>query len=273
MRYFRVILALSLLVLACSHGALAKDNGRCDERLIARIGKHFNFDHFAYPSDENGGLLVAGACKHWPSDQVKLITAFAYDSGDSRKVDDPFVYLLIAVIDWQKTEIVSSYKYKYYLDPGGIKNLKIDTAPYRLSNNVTAFGLDIKSGDSYSCGDGGTGAERTLYIQDGHQLRPILTLTMSHWSFIEEGSSRCNPASDNADKEIIENTNLYIGISSSSTKGFKDLLISAISTRNDGKPSNRKPFHSKLRFDGKEYPTQKLQNEFEKWNQRVIANK
>ena len=144
MRYLRVILALSLLVLTCSHGAHAKDNSRCDEQLTARIGKYFNFDHFAYPSVENGGLLIAGVCKHWPSDQVKLITAFAYDSGDGRKVDDPFVYLLIAVIDWQKDEIVSSYKYKYYLDPGGIKNLKIDTAPYRLSSNVTAFGLDIE---------------------------------------------------------------------------------------------------------------------------------
>ncbi len=273
MQYLRVILALSLLVLSCSQGALAKDNARCDERLIARISKHFNFDHFAYPSVENGGLLVADACKQWPIDQTKLITAFAYDSGDGRKVDDPFVYLLIAVIDQQKNEIISSYKYKYYLDPGGIESLRIDTAPYRLSNNVTAFGLDIESGYSHNCGDGGSGAERTLYIQDGHQLRPILTLTISYWSFIQEGQSRCNPASDDAETEVIENTNIFIGISSSSTKGFKDLSISAISTRDDGKPPKRKPFHSKLRFDGKKYPTQELQNEFEKWNQQASPNK
>lgn len=273
MRYHGLFLTLGLLVLSCSQSTFAKDNSRCSERTIAQVGKHFNLDHFSYTSIENDGQLVSGACKQWSRDQAKLITAFAYDSGNGKKVDDPFVYLLIAIIDLQNKETISSYKYKYYLDPGGIGNIKIDTAPYNLSSSVTAFGIDIESRDSYNCGDGGSGAERTLYIQDGHQLHPILTLTMSYWSFIQEGQSRCNPASNDDETEIIENTNLYIGISSSTTKGFKDLSISAINTRDDGKPSKRKPFHFKLHFDGKKYPTQELQNELEKWNQRASPNK
>lgn len=144
-------------------------------------------------------------------------------------------------------------------------SLKIDTAPYKVTHNIRAFGVDFTSGYNFNCGDGGSGAERTLYIQDGHHLRPVMTLTMSFWSYIQEGQSRCNPAADDSTIEIIDNANLSIGISSSSTNGFKDLLISAINSRDDGKPPKRKPFHFTLRFDGKTYPTKELHKQFEKW--------
>lgn len=269
-----LFIAIGFIYLTFSQVAIGQQHQEpqnCDNKITQSVGKYFDIDNFSYPPDglypsaENGGLIVASACKQWPSDQAKLITAFAYDSGDARKIDDPFVYLLVAIVDLQKNEVISTYKSKYYLDPGGVESLKIDTAPYHLSSNTTAFGLDIESGYSHNCGDGGLGAERTLYIQNNHRLRPIFTLTMSYWSFIQEGQSRCNSTADDSEITIIEKTNLYIGISPSSTHGFNDLLISAINTRNDNKPSKRKPFHFKLRFDGEKYPTQELHNKFEKW--------
>lgn len=238
---------------------LKDDVGRCSDATVKLVGENFHLENFAYPEWGGTGNIVAGACKQWPSNQSKLITAFAYDSGEGGKVNDPFVYLLIAIVE--KGQVVGSDKAQYYLQPGGIGNLKIDTAPYRLSSNVTAFGLDIKSGYSHNCGDGGTGAERTLYVHEGNVIRPILQIpAISSWHYIK--GNQCGPT---VDEEIIENIKLSIEVSGSATNGYRDLVITAKSSRTDGKPTGKGKFRHTLHYDGKEYSILGMEKPFHRW--------
>jgi hypothetical protein len=223
------------------------------------------------PSVENKGLLVAGVCKLLPSDQSKKIAAFAYDSGGGRGINDPFNDLLIAIVDQQKNMVVGSYSYKFYLGPGGIKEgdgLRIDTARYVLAPNVRAFALDITSGYSHHCGDGGVGAERTLYVQEGKNIRPILFIpAMSSWSYIE-GNFECTTPPDSY-VEIIENVNLAIELGTGKTNGYRNLVVTAVSSRSDGKHTGRKTFSYTLRYDGQQYPTEEMSKALEKWETRT----
>lgn len=264
---------LVLLLYSAVTNAVASDKSRCDDRLLARVGKHFNLKHFAYPADgmypsvENGGLIVAGVCKQWPFDKSKVIAAFAYDSGGGTNENDPFNELLIAIIDQQKNKVVGSHKEKYYLEPGGIGYLRIDTARYDVAPNLRAFGLDIKSGYSHNCGDGGAGEERTLYVQDKDSLRPILHLPyMSSWTYIKSADNRCGADSD---VEIIENVNYSIEPGINEANGYRDLIITANSSRTDGKPTGKDKFSYTLSYDGNKYPTEAMRKALEKWDFRI----
>jgi hypothetical protein len=238
---------------------------KCPDSVIDSLGKHLNLESFRSPLDDNA-FIISSACKQNPTNKNQIFSLVAYENEEKSEIKN----IIVAVIDKNSNKILSDFQTKVEEDASQIiesDSFRIDTAPYNIAHDVRAFGIDFTSGYNFNCGDGGLGAERTLYIQDGDHLRPILTLTMSYWSFIQEGPSRCNPKADDSEPTIIENTNLSIGIGSSSTNGFKDLLISAKNSRDDGKPSKQKPFHFKLRFDGKKYPTQDLNNQFDRWQQ------
>lgn len=243
-----------------------EESARCSKAIVQVVGKHFGLDSFDfprenyYPSLENGGLIVAGACKQSPSKKQEVISAFAYDAGNEGEKT-----LLIAAIDRRSHKIVASYQYKYVEDPGGIGKVGVDTARYKLSRNVRAFGVDITPGYSHNCGDGGGGAERTLYVQEGSTLRPILYIpSMSYWRFIK--GSKCVAYSD-GEIEIVEDIKLAVEIADSETKGYRDIVLSATSSRTDGKPIGNGRFHYTIRYNGQQYPVQEMEQSFYKWQQ------
>lgn len=249
------------------HADQGEELARCSKSMVQVVGDYFGLDDFDfprenyYPSAENGGLIVAGACKQSPTRLQEVISAFAYDSGSVGEKT-----LLIAIVDTQLNKVVASYKYIYVEDPGGIGSIGIDTARYKLSREVRAFGVDITPGYSHNCGDGGGGVERTLYVQEGSILRPVLHMpAMSHWRFIKGG--KCM---DNSDGEIVENVGLSIQVGSLETNGYRDVVISAVGSRTDGKPIGNGKFRYTIRYNGRQYPVQEMDGALYKWE--LIGN-
>jgi len=239
----------------------------CGVQTIGIVGRFLNIDEFKIPP--NGGypnqeaIIAAAACKTNPGNKKITIAAIAYES--KKKY---IKALVIALVDNVRGKVISSYSGEIGEDAAmrvQSGSLWIDTAAYNLRNDVRAFGLDVTSGYISNCGDGGMGAVRTLYVQEGKTIRPVLEdLTMSYWSFIQVGQSRCTGA-DAPEESITENFGLSISVSNTKTNGYNDLSITAVSSRDDGKKTNREPFHFNLLYDGKKYRTEEMQKAFWKW--------
>jgi hypothetical protein len=192
------------------------------------------------------------------------IAAIAYESDV-----DYIKKFVVALVDERRRKVLSSLQSEIGEDSAmSVRSgsLWIDTAPYRLTDRVRAFGVDVTSGYVPNCGDGGSGADRTLYVQEGKVLRAILTLTMSYWRFVKGGNPRCMPIAQELPETVIENVGLMIGLDRTQTNGYRDLVVTASSSRDDGKPTGKGVFRHKLQYDGRQYPTQQMLDQFYKWN-------
>jgi hypothetical protein len=212
----------------------------CNTATIDIVGRFLKIKEFKIPLRVNfpseDAIIYAAACKTQPTNKQITIAAIAYES----KKEDAQA-LVIAFVEGK---VISSYSGEIGLDAmmrveSG--SLWIDTALYNLTNDVRAFGLDVTSGYIPHCIEGGLGAVRTLYVQEGKLIRPVLEdLTMSEWTFIQEGQSRCT-GPDAPEESITENFDLSISVSKTITNGYRDLLITAVNIRDDGKKAKRKP--------------------------------
>ncbi len=239
-----------------AYGQTDSEKNRCDKSIINLVGKHLDVSDFSYPKDhmypsaENGGVIIAGVCKVWPKDNSKTITIFAYDDGVEYEKR-----LIVVLVDTIKLRIVAIYKGAIQEDAAmtvGANSFRIDTARYDIAPGVRAFGLDVTNSYSQGCGDGGSGPVRTLFVQDGKEIKPILEdFYISSWSYIQEGQSRCTGA--NAPEEsLYENRGYSLSVDTASTNGYKDLLVTETISRDDGKKTGE-PLRYKLHYDGKKY--------------------
>ena len=198
--------------------------------------------------------LVASACKADPAQPAHTYVALAYDEGEP---DTKTLVLAITVGD----RVLADYRGEITEDATltlQSDSLRIDTAPYRLAKGVRAFGLDLNGWQSPNCGDGGTGPTRSLYIREGKHIRPVLThMYLSSWHYIAEGQGRCNPRAPVDAPTIIEETAYSLGVLPGMTHGFHDLLVTAKSSRDDGKPSESAG-HWTLKYTGRQYPQPNL---------------
>lgn len=241
----------------------------CAPTSLKAVGKFLELESFRLPpsgySSDAEAIISSAACKTNPANKNITIAAIAYESGRKE-----IKGLIVALIDNSKGRVISSHQEEIEED-AGLKlesgSLWIDTAPYTLATGVRAFGVDITSGYIPHCGDGGSGARRTLYVQEGRRFRPVLTdLTMSYWSFIQQAQSRCVYGDDAPEVTIIENTRLSIGVDTESTKGYRNLIVTAVRSRDDGKATEKAPFSFKLHYDGRQYPTKKLSDRLGQWD-------
>lgn len=238
----------------------------CSSLVVNQVGKYFGVDNFRFRSD-NQGRIVSGACKDWPKNKAITIAAFAYskDFGED-------IQLVVAMVD-KKGRVVSSNKGFIEEDAAltvDENSLWIDTARYDLSSSVRAFGIDITSSYMANCGDGGLGAVRTLYVQEGKKIRSVLNgLYMSNWRFVQGGNPRCMSEENaaNAPETVIENFGLTIEVEKTSTNGYANLLVIADSSFDNGEKSKRSPIHFELRYDGREYSTKNLESALSGWQQ------
>lgn len=249
-----------------AHAQPREESSLCSNANVELVGKHFHLDKFVYPewgALENGGLIVAGVCKPWPTNKSRVIAAFAYNAGGEYEKT-----LVIAVIDTRTNQIVTAYKSTIQEDSAltvGEKSLRIDTARYDIAPGVRAFGIDITNSYHQGCVDGGLDTERTLYVPDHKTLRPVLKLyAISYWSYIQGGNPRCGAPEDIA--VIIENVGLTLEMNNAVTNGYRDIVVKGSSSRDDGKPTGKGEFSYVLRYDGSEYPTDRMSQAFEKWN-------
>ena len=238
-----------------AYGQTDSEKNRCDKSIVNLVGKHLDVSNFSYPKGhkypkaENGGVIIAGVCKVWPKDNSITIGIFAYDDGVEYEKR-----LIVALVDTIKIRIVAIYKGAIQEDAAmivGENSFRIDTARYDIAPSVRAFGLDVTTSYSQGCGDGGLGPVRTLFVQDGKEIKPILEdFYISSWSYIQEGQSRCTGA--NAPEEsLYENRGYSLSVDTASTNGYKDLLVTETISRDDEKKTGELRY--KLYYDGKKY--------------------
>lgn len=223
----------------------------CADSTMAIVGKFLGVEAFNQVVGEAAPVIKAAACKKSPTKEQLTIATFAYDTGK-----EDAKAMVVALVDESKREVVASARSEISEDAAmrvDDDSLRIDTAPYTLAPGVWAFGIDLTSGYNPNCGGGGTGAERTLYVQQGQQLRPIFGLTMSSWNYIKGDSPRCTADPEAAENAVIENTDFSIGIDKTLTNGYRDLIISAV-TYNEGEPKPKADsILYRVRYDGREY--------------------
>jgi hypothetical protein len=189
------------------------------------------------------GELVTGVCKAWPGKPAHTIAALAYDDG--RKRDKP---LVVVLVDESRSAVVARYDGLIEEDAMltvGPGSLGIDTARYQLASGVRAFGLDISTSYSQGCVEGGVGPMRTLFVQEGKRLRPVLErLYLSDWRYVRGGPS----CADAREDDLIETVSYSIGIGKAVHHGFASLRITATSDIATSRPRS-----VDLHYDGQAY--------------------
>jgi hypothetical protein len=218
----------------------------CDDAVVADIGKYLDVDNFSYP-EYNATTY---------SEKDGAISAYDYDAGTA---DEKALFL--ALINTRTHDVIASYKSSIEEDADmrvDNDSIHIDTARYDLAKGVTAIGLDVSSGYiQHPCEEGGVGAQRTLFVPEGNQLRPVLkNFALSSWQYTQGGNPRCT--SPDAPEPIIEDIKNHIIISRQSQHGFANLIITQSLSYDGGELKEAKHKSSQkagyeLRYDGKIY--------------------
>jgi hypothetical protein len=246
-------IVLSGLAGGCAHAGQQP----CNAKTFEQAGAYLDIDDFRPRSDD--GVVVAAACKRWPGKDGLLLGAFAYESPR-----DGVKNLTVMVIADRRGTVVGAYRTTIEDDSAtllGDGSLRLDTAPYDLAPGVRAFGVDVGSDYMPHCVSGGAGPYRTLYVQEGGTLRPVMhAMATSAWHFDDKTASTCDP-----DPAPAVHYDFTITVDKAVTNGYADLLVTAIGRRDDGKNTGRAPFRYRLRYDGKQYPVDMMMGEFSTW--------
>jgi hypothetical protein len=239
--------------------AYAQVNGeakQCAESILELVGDHFGVNGLSYwkagleADAEKGTRVIDAACKVRPGDKSRTIASVTYDAGvkDEKR-------LLVAVVDTSHGKVIAAYAGAIQEDATmtvGQGSLRIDTGRYDLAPGVRAFGIDVDTSYHQGCVDGGYGPFRTLFIQQGKAIRPVLEgFKVSTWSFVKGG-----PSCQAGDEVVIETISYQIEIGKTVTKGFADLRVTSFSSYDDGKKPVSNGLAYTLQYDGKIYPIQ-----------------
>ena len=240
----------------------------CDARTLATVGRFVQAANFAEPklgqAPDAGAVVAAAACRAAPAFHGRLVAA-AYRSGHQ---DD--LMLVIAVLDSSTGQVGASFKGDLESD-AAVRivsgSLWLDTAAYELAPGVHAFGLDLTSGQPRGCAGVGSGARRSLFVSQGRFIRPVLQdLPMSEWALIQRGKSACGDSSA-PDVTITENFTATLGLAPTSTRGYRDLVVTGTALRDDGHLEERPVLRSVLKWDGRMYSTDEQQRAWTSWRQ------
>jgi hypothetical protein len=240
----------------------------CDARSLATVGRFVQAANFIEPTlgrdADAGAVIAASACRSAPAYHARLV-AVAYRSGH-----DDDLLLVIAAIDTATGQVGPSFKGNLDSDPlvrvvSG--SLWLDTAAYDLQPGLRAFGLDVTSGRAPGCAGVGSGARRSLFVVQGRFVRPVVQdLPMSEWALIQRGKSACTDSSA-PDLTITENFTATLGLATTSTKGYRDLVVTGAASRDDGHLDERPPFRALLKWDGRVYPSDEQRQAWTTWRQ------
>jgi hypothetical protein len=113
----------------------------------------------------------------------------------------------------------------------------------------------------------GSGARRSLFVSQGRFIRPVLQdLPMSEWALIQRGRSACTDGSA-PDLTITENFSATLGLAPTSTRGYRDLVVTGSASRDDGHLEERPVLRSVLKWDGRVYSVAEQQRAWTAWRQ------
>jgi hypothetical protein len=267
--------ALLLLITLVSHATFASTPHEmsvgaqteqiCSDKTLRAVGRFLEIKEFDVTrSPDYAGKVTAAACRSNPGKPGTVIAAVAYNADQ-----DDTKALVIVLLRESDGKVMAHHRSDIGEDAAmrvDSGSLWIDTAAYTLSTGVRAFGLDITSGYIPHCGDGGSGAERTLYVHEGNELRPIFGLTMSYWRFLRGGNPSCRANDQELETTVIATTRLTISLAGTSTNGYRDLIVTAVASADAEVPRRKRPFRYVVRYDGREYRSEGLVESFDKWN-------
>ena len=240
----------------------------CDARSLATVGRFVQAAHFVEPAlghaPDAGAVVAASACHAAPAYHGRLVAA-VYRAGHE---DD--LLLVIAVVDSETGQVGASFKGNLDSD-ASMKivsgSLWLDTAAYDLQPGVRAFGLDVTSGLARGCAGVGSGARRSLFVSQGRFIRPVLQdLPMSEWALIQRGKSQCTDSSA-PDQTITETFSATLGLAPTSTRGYRDLVVTGTASRDDGHLEERPTLRALLKWDGRAYSIAEQQQAWTAWRQ------
>jgi hypothetical protein len=216
-----------------------------------------------FGGEEGRGDVVQLVCKAHPNRPGQTIVALFHRLKDQpRDAEGETTGVVVAVIDARR-RLLHHLHQQTIEDDAVIRvqsgSLSIDTARYNLAPGVRAFGVRMNIGYSPRCAEGGQDGYLTLFVEDGKQLRPVLSaFPMSRWQ-AREGSNVCGNSEEGVD---IDRTELSLALSGSSTGGWRDLDVIARSLNEVVQPDGTavtRPGPAKvvdrLRKEGKEYPS------------------
>ncbi len=239
----------------------------CDARSLAAVGRFVQAANFVEPPAGTApgadAVVAAAACRAAPAWHARLVAA-AYRAGTG---DD--LLLVIALLD-TAGRVTTAFKGNLDSDPA-VKvvsgSLWLDTTAYDLSPGVRAFGLDISSGAARGCAGAGSGARRSLFVAQGRFIRPVLQdLPMSEWTLIQRGRSECTDSSA-PEQTITEIFNATLSLAPTSTRGWRDLVVTGSAARDDDHLDERPPLRSVLKWDGHGYPLDAQRAAWTTWKQ------
>jgi len=196
-------------------------------------------------------------CKDWPVDPPLTINAIAkfepdpvYAQGDRIGAYD--LDLSVSSADNSKPLATYHRPSAFQTDAFALESLELDTARYKLTADIRAFGVRaIFKGSSRVNPLDET--QLSLYVKEGGKLRPVLD-RMLVYRFSGEWDGNC--AGERA------TTVSTIEIGKTSSHGFADLIVKSVTTGVSGegepgncemKTTNNKPVLTTLHYNGKSY--------------------
>ena len=242
---------LSFFAVAFNPPAHADDAQPCDSGTIEAAARWAGVKGKLVSRDEQGGLIVAAACKAMPNAPGTTIAAIAFDTNHEVQSPDETTSKMQVIALVEAGKVVAADRSTIIEDAAtvvGSNTYRIDTARYILSKDVRAFGVVFTSyAGSHRCHDAGTEADLTLWVREGKRLRAIFGTNLSGWNTIKGWT--CGPQEDDLQ---IEHARMTIAVEKTSSHGFADLSITAHVTKDDldtGKRTVRKV----LKYDGQSY--------------------
>lgn len=178
-----------------------------------------------YPHYQDSGLNIT-RCKVWSADPSKTIVVFIEDNG----IKDASFNLDVMLVNSQSGEVIARKKEKnaiqrenelINLSAGMLVQLDIDTEPYKLNQQVSAFGIRIYY-DYYLSGTQYYAQYLNLYtFQNNNLTRVINNLEVEHSIFNEEKDPIHLNWIGGIDKLIVT-----LSLSQNHTNGFADIIVS-----------------------------------------------
>ncbi|KAB0654227.1 multidrug ABC transporter ATPase [Burkholderia diffusa] len=249
----RILHFAPLLALAASPLVQAAGGQPCDAAAVTAVARWAGIAGATRGADQ---LVIASACKVMPNAPQTTIAAIAFDSlPKSKNPDDSSKLQVVALVEGGK--VVAAEQSIVEEDAAtevGPNSYRIDTAPYRLSRDVRAFGIVFtSSARGPSCPDANASEELTLWVREGNRIRPVFGTNLYGWVSVE--GDACGAGAGDARSEDAKMT---IAVEQASSHGFADLSITAHVTetkRADGNYSDtgKRTARTIVRYDGKSY--------------------
>ncbi|PBJ83033.1 hypothetical protein CMZ84_00250 [Lysobacteraceae bacterium NML93-0399] len=212
--------------------------------------------------------LVAQACRVWPYDTALELAAVAYALPDSGKPGERALRLVVAVLDADDAQVLSSKVSELDEDAGfalGEGGLLLDTARYDLVPGDRAFGVVVRNtARGPSCPDRRYNDALTLYLRDGDALRPVVETHLDFWARV--AGEPCSWARDQL--LVTEEAAFTLAVLPTARHGMADLRVQADVVRlesvagSDLDTQTRRRETRTVRYDGHRYDTGVLENGF-----------